>query len=496
MVKVIKNNEEIDVTLKVIKPYLVDMCKRLNLNNLELYPIYNKVLNHTYDGIEYGEFRNFFAKSANDLILTDPGYSLIAGNILIDNINEFNNKSLLWITEELYKDGTLKEDYYKFVRTHHEKLQRMIIFENDYVFDYRSLMQYFQMYAGKDKEFNPIETPQMTFIRVAINLFTNYVVNPEADVDTEVNTKFAKIEETYLAMSERKYTHASPTIIGSGFKYMASASCFMFEVQDEIKEENVNGIFDVEKEIALNNKYMGGNGIYGGRIRSAGTRIKSINGGKASGIIPYLKGFAQVNHSVSQANKRPGVTAVFLDIWHPDIKQFCNLRMPGGDEQLRARNLNIGVMIPDLFMRRLENDEMFSLMDPCECPGLSDVFGKEFDELYLKYESEGKMRSQIKARDLFEHYLLPSMNKTGEPYVLFRDNINSKSMLSHKCVLNSSNLCCECTLYVGPLGTGVCILSSICLAMFVNGDKFDFDELMRITRLVTRNLNILIDINH
>lgn len=507
MVKVIKNGEEINVTLKNIKPYLNVITNRLKLTHLAMYPIYNKVMNHTFDGIEYKEFRDFFAKTANDLILTDPGYALIAGNILIDNIYQNNNKSLLWVTEELHKDGTLKEDYYQFVLANHEKLQAMLIFDNDYIFDYRSLMQYFQMYAGKDQYFNPIETPQLTFIRVATNLFMNY--NPFAHMpnDNKENVIrvypvdmrdyiFDKIKETYMAMSERKYTHASPTIIGSGFKYMASASCFMFEVQDEIKEDNVNGIFDAEKEIALNNKYMGGNGIYAGRIRSAGTRIKSINGGKASGIIPYLKGFAQVNHSVSQANKRPGVTAVFLDIWHPDIKQFCNLRMPGGDEQLRARNLNIGVMIPDLFMRRLENDEMFSLMDPCDCPGLNDVFGKEFDELYLRYESEGKQRSQIKARDLFEHYLLPSMNKTGEPYIMFRDHINDKSMLSHKCTINSSNLCCECTLFVGPEGTGVCILSSVCLASCLNEGKFDFDELMRITRLVTRNLNILIDINH
>lgn len=487
MVKVIKNEVEIDVTYSTLKKYLNDICTRLNIEKIPLYPVLNKVLNQTFDGIGYKEFYEYCAQSCNDLILTDPDYALIAGNILIDIVYENNKKDLLYVTEILYKDGTLKADYYDFVKSHHEDLQSLLIFDNDYVYTYRSLMQYFQMYASKDSEYNPIETPQLTLLRVSINLYMNLPYSSET---------LNKINETYLLQSERKYSHASPTIIGSGFKYMASASCFMFEVQDEIKEDNVNGIFDVEKEIALNNKYMGGNGIYVGRIRSSGTRIKSINGGKASGIIPYLKGFAQVNHSVSQANKRPGVTAVFWDIHHPDTKQICNLRMPGGDEQLRARNLNIGIVISDLFMRRLINDEIFSFMDPTECPGLSDVFGEEFDKLYEQYEREGKYRSQIQARDLFENYLLPSMNKTGEPYIIFRDHMNKKSMISHKCVLNSSNLCCECTLYVGKDGTGVCFLSSIGLPACIKNGKFDFDELMRITRIVTRNLNILVDINH
>jgi len=488
-------NNDTELTQVVLLHYLKNICNTQHYEGLSLYSIVTNSLNNTYDGITEEEFYNYLAKICNDFILIDYNYSMLAGNIVIDQLYKSNQKSLKFVTEQLNNDGTLDLLYYQFMMTNIDQLDSMMRYENDYIYNYRSLMQFFQMYSARDNTGKQIESPQHTLMRIAVNLFLphHFKLSPEND-----DLRFERIKETYDLLSEKKYSHATPTIIGSGFKYMASASCFMFEVQDEIREEDVNGIFDVEKEIALNNKYMGGNGIYAGRIRSAGTRIKSINGGKASGLIPYAKGFSQVNHSVSQANKRPGVTALFLDIHHPDIRQFCMLRDTGGDELSRARNLNIGVTISDLFMKRLIADEMFSLMDPSECPGLSDVYGDEFEKLYLEYEAKGMYREKISARKLLKDFVIKNMNKTGEPYVMFRDHINRKSMIKHICPVNGSNLCCECLLVQTKTETGVCFLSSLVLPRFVNVEtqSFDFEELMRVTRIVTRNLDILIDINN
>lgn len=487
-------DNDTEITQTDLFKYLKNICTSQGYEGLSLYSIVKNALSNTYDGISEYDFYSYLAKICNDFVLIDFNYSMLAGNIVIDQMYKINNKSLLNITEELHKDGTLDDRYYQFVKENIDELESMIIYKNDYIYNYRSLAQYLQMYSAKDRKGKEMETPQHTLMRIAINLFL-----PSSSVNS-VNT-FDKIKETYMLLSERKYTHASPTIIGSGFKYMASASCFMFEVQDEIREEDVNGIYDVEKEIALNNKFMGGNGISISKIRSAGTRIKSINGGRASGIIPYAKGFAHVNHAVSQANKRPGVTALFLDIHHPDIRQFCSLRDPGGDDLARARNLNIGVMVSDIFMERFIKDELFSLMDPSECPGLNDVYGDAFKTMYLDYESKGIYREQISARKLLNDFILPHMNKTGEPYIIFRDHVNNKSMIKHICVCNGANLCCECFLVMTKMLTGVCILSSIPLPSFIIhdkiiGNKFDFDELMRVTRIITRNLDKLIDINN
>ena len=484
-------NDKRDVSKQELLAYLKRLCSMRGYEGLTFYSIVNNVMNNIFDGLTEEDLYTYLAKTCSDFVLIDHNYSMLAGNIVVDQLYKINKKSLLNVTEILRLDGTLDDQYYEFVKTHHQFLESIIIYDNDYNYSYRSLMQFLQMYSAKDLSGKQIESPQHTLIRIAINLF---LPNHFADDDI----RFERIKETYVLLSEKKYSHATPTIIGSGFKYMASASCFMFEVQDEIREDNVNGIYDVEKEIALNNKYMGGNGIYVGRIRSAGTRIKSINGGKASGLIPYAKGFSQVNHAVSQANKRAGVTAIFLDIHHPEIRQFCMLRDAGGDELSRARNLNIGVMISDLFMKRLMADELFSLMDPSECPGLSDVYGNEFEKLYLDYESRGMYREQIPARKLMSDFLVKNMNKTGEPYVMFRDHINNKSMIKHVCVINGSNLCCECVLIQTKECTGVCFLSSLGLPSFVNlkTRTFDFEELMRVTRVVTRNLDILIDINN
>lgn len=492
---ILSNNSEL--TQKDIREYLRNICDARNYGKLSLYSITNICTKNIQDGITEEEFYKYLAQTCNDFTLNDYNYSMLAGNIVVDQLYKANKKSLLYVTEQLKYDGTLDNLYYQFVTENIEILESFMRYENDYNYSYRSLTQFLQMYSAKDQTSKQIESPQHTLMRVAINLYlpNHFPLNIHSE---EERTRFAYIKETYDLLSEKKYSHATPTIIGSGFKYMASASCFMFEVQDEIREDNVNGIYDVEKEIALNNKYMGGNGIYVGRIRSAGTRIKSINGGKASGLIPYAKGFSQVNHAVSQANKRPGVTALFLDIHHPEIRQFCKLRNAAGDELSRARNLNIGVMVSDLFMKRLINGDLFSLMDPSECPGLADVYGDDFEKLYLEYEAKGMYREQIPARELMSEFIIKNMNETGEPYILFRDHINRKSMIKHVCVVNGSNLCVECTLIMTKERTGVCFLSSLVLPSFVDPvtGTFDFKELMRVTRVITRNLNILIDINN
>lgn len=485
-------NNNIEVTDKDLLKYLKFICKNQGYTGLSLYSIISNVTKNSCDGTSEYDFYMYLAKTCNNFITIDYNYSMLSGNIIIDNLYKYNKKSLLYVTELLYASNTLDNDYYTYIKNNIDELENMIIYNNDYLYNYQNLSQFMQMYSGKNLLDKPIETPQYTLIRAAVNLFL-----PNHTVGMDNETRLMKIKETYTLLSNKKYCHASPTLIGSGFKYMASASCFMFEVQDEIRENDVNGIYDVEKEIALNNKYMGGNGIFVGNIRSAGTRIKSINGGKASGIIPYLKGFAQVNHAVSQANKRPGVTAVFLHIYHPDIKQFCMLRDTGGDELSRARNLNIGIIIPDLFMERVHNNELFSLMDPSECPGLADLYGKEFENLYLEYESKKMYREQVSARKLLSDFILPNMNKTGEPYIIFGDHVNNKSMLKHLCVCNGSNLCCECMLIQTKNETGVCFLSSIPLPSFIDSNNnFNFEELMQVTRVVTRNLDKLIDINN
>ncbi|KAF6778120.1 hypothetical protein AHF37_02598 [Paragonimus kellicotti] len=319
------------------------------------------------------------------------------------------------------------------------------------------------------------ERPQHMLMRVSVGIHKD-------DIDSAI--------ETYNLMSKKWFTHASPTLFNSGTPRPQMSSCFLLTMKDD----SIEGIYDTLKECAIISKNAGGIGLNVHNIRSAGTYIAGTNG-DSNGLVPMLRVFNNTARYVDQGgNKRPGAFAIYLEPWHPDILQFVEMRKNTGAEEIRARDLFYALWIPDLFMRRVETNEHWTLMDPHECPGLPDTWGEEFEALYLKYEKEGRGRRTLRAQEVW-HAIIEAQIETGTPFMLYKDSCNKKSNHQHLGTIRCSNLCTEIVEYSSPDETAVCNLASISLPHFVNPEErvFDFDQLQYVTRVVTRNLNRVID---
>jgi ribonucleoside-diphosphate reductase alpha chain len=406
-----------------------------------------------------------------------PNYGKLAARILIDNQHKTTPARLVDSVQVLFDEGIASESYYCAAQD--LALETMIDYSRDFMFDYFGYKTLEKGYLLKRRDGRIWERPQHLWMRVAIQLHCN-------DVE--------RVKETYDALSQGYFIHATPTLFNSGTKHAQLSSCFLVHTQ----EDSIKGIYDTLGECAQISKWAGGVGLSVHNIRARGADIKGTNG-KSTGLTPMLKVFNDTAKYVNQGGKRNGSFAIYLEPWHADIEDFLRLKMNTGTDDERARDLFYGLWIPDLFMQRVEQDGMWCLMSPDECPGLSDCHGDEFNRLYTTYERDHKYVKEMPAKKLWQ-MIVDSQIQTGGPYLLYKDACNDKSNQKHLGTIKSSNLCSEVVEYTSPEETAVCNLGSLALPRFVkrsyaaDGEyRFDFEALRTYTAILARNLDIVID---
>ena len=448
--------------------------------NIDPIVVVQKAVPGLYNEITSTEIDTYLAETAASLTVEHPDYSYLAARIKANSLHK-DTPGFIIATKNLFDDGLLREEYYNKVMASAEDIESIIDYDRDYNFDYFAFTTLIRAYLLKFEN-KTIERPQDLWMRVALT------VSGDA-------FNFDKVKETYDSLSNGYYTHATPTLFNSGLKMQQLSSCFLIGMEDD----SIEGIFNTIKDCALISKTAGGIGMHAHNIRGSGSRIKSTNG-KSNGLIPFLKIFNETAKSVDQGGgKRKGSFAVYLEPWHADIEQFLELRKNTGAEEFRARDLFYALWIPDLFMKRVEDDGSWTLMSEHECPGLSDAYGDDFVNLYEKYEKEIPHLEKIKARDLMSK-IIEAQIETGQPYMLYKDAINNKSNQKNIGVIKSSNLCAEIVEYSDKSETSVCNLASIALPKFIKKSKskkkeYDYKALYKIAKLATKNLDEVIDIN-
>jgi ribonucleoside-diphosphate reductase alpha subunit len=434
-----------------------------------------KVCMQLSDGIKTSELDEFAAQTCAMMQSRHhPNYGMLAARILIDNHQKNTPETLLECVHILSNNlDIISGNYHDLVCGHAEEYEQMIDYSRDFMFDYFGFKTLERSYMLK-KDGKIIERPQHMWMRVAIQLH---------------DKQFEKVKETYDALSQGYFIHATPTLFNSGTKKPQLSSCFLLTMS----EDSIQGIYKTLGDCAQISKWAGGIGLSAHNIRARGSMIKGTNG-ESTGLVPMLKVFNDTAKYVNQGGKRNGSFAIYLETWHADIEDFLKLKLNQGAEEDRARDLFYGLWIPDLFMQRVEKDEDWTLMCPNECPGLADCWGEEFERLYSKYESEKKGRKTLKAKKIWQ-LILDAQIQTGTPYLCYKDAVNSKSNQQHLGTIKSSNLCTEIMEYTSPDETAVCNLGSLALPKFVEDGKFNFEKLRTYTSILARNLDIVIDKN-
>ena len=443
-----------------------------------------RVIEGLYDGVTTSELDNLAAEVAATMTTAHPDYARLAARISVSNLHKNTKKTFSEVMHDLYtyvnprtgKDAPLLSDeVYNVISENKDKLDSTIIYNRDFGYDYFGFKTLERSYLLK---LNGViaERPQHMLMRVSIGIHLN-------DLDAAI--------ETYELMSKKYFTHATPTLFNAGTPKPQMSSCFLLTAKDD----SIDGIYDTLKQTAKISQSAGGIGLAMHNIRATGSYIAGTNG-TSNGIVPMLRVFNDTARYVDQGGgKRKGSFAIYLEPWHADVFDFLDLKKNHGKEEMRARDLFYAMWIPDLFMKRVQEDAEWTLMCPNECPGLPDTHSKEFEALYLDYEKRGKGRKTIKARELWEK-ITESQIETGTPYMLYKDAANRKSNQQNLGTIRSSNLCTEIIEYTSPDEVAVCNLASIALPMFVKDGVFDHQELYRITKRVTRNLNKVIDRNY
>jgi ribonucleoside-diphosphate reductase alpha chain len=443
-----------------------------------------KVIDGIYEGVSTSELDNLAAETAASLTAKHPDYALLASRIAVSNLHKNTKKSFSQTIADLYnyidpktgqKASLIAEDVHEIVMTNAQELDSTIIYDRDFGYDYFGFKTLERSYLLKI-DGQVAERPQHMIMRVAVGIHKDDIV---------------AVIETYNLMSERWFTHATPTLFNAGTPKPQMSSCFLLSMKDD----SIDGIYDTLKNCAKISQSAGGIGLSIHNIRATGSYIKGTNG-TSNGIIPMLRVYNDTARYVDQGGgKRKGSFAIYLEPWHADIFEFLDLRKNNGKEEMRARDLFTAMWIPDLFMKRVEENGKWSLFCPNEAPGMADCWGEKFEELYEKYEKEGKARKTIEARDLWNK-ILESQVETGNPYMLYKDACNSKSNQQNLGTIKSSNLCTEIMEYTSADEVAVCNLASIALPRFVIDGKFDHQRLFDITLVVTKNLNKIIDRNY
>ncbi len=477
--RVIKRNGEMeDVSFDKVLNRLKNLSSGLTIDVSE---IAQKVCSRIYDGVKTYELDELAAYLCSSMSIEHPDYSLLASRIIISNHHKNTSPSFSETIQTLYNNldnhnnpvPLVSEELYNVVNKNKEKLNTCIDYQRDYLFDYFGFKTLERAYLLRvDKKI--IERPQHMWMRVAIGIHGNDIKD---------------VIQTYDLLSKKYFTHATPTLFNAGTNRPQLSSCFLCSINDD----SVAGIFDSLKEVALISKYAGGIGMHIHQIRGNGSQIRGTNG-TSNGIIPMLRVFNNTARYIDQEGKRLGSIAVYLETWHSDIESFLELKKNHGSEEDRCRDLFLALWISDLFMERVKSEGKWSLMCPDKCRGLSDVYGDDFKKLYEKYESEGKFVKQINAQDLW-FKILEAQIEQGVPYILYKDAANRKSNQKNLGTIKSSNLCAEVLIYSSPEEIGVCNLASICLPTYIEDGVFNFEKLHEITKVITKNLNKVIDRN-
>ncbi len=460
------------------------LCYGLDINFIDPIEVSKKVIDGLYDGVTTIELDRLAAETAASLTTKHPDYARLAARVAISNLHKETSKSFSNTMKRLYtyvdpKTGEnaplISKEVYGIIKKNAALLDSSIIYDRDFNYDFFGFKTLERSYLMKC-DGKIVERPQHMLMRVAVGIHMD-------DIESAV--------KTYNYMSEKWFTHATPTLFNAGTPKPQMSSCFLLTMKDD----SIDGIYDTLKQCAKISQSAGGIGLSIHNVRATGSYIRGTNG-VSNGIVPMLRNFDMTARYVDQGGgKRKGSFAVYLEPWHADVFEFLELKKNHGKEELRARDLFYALWTPDLFMKRVEENGMWSLFCPNEAPGLCDCYGEEFEKLYEKYEKEGRYRKQVKAQDLW-FAVLESQTETGTPYMLYKDHANKKSNQKNLGTIRSSNLCTEIMEYTAPDEVAVCNLASIALPKFVIDGKFDHDKLYEITYHATQNLNKVIDVNY
>jgi ribonucleoside-diphosphate reductase alpha subunit len=467
--KVIKRSgDEVEMLFDKVTQRIkkLNMAPEFTVLNVQPDKVAQKVFTSMYDGISTAEIDNLTAEVAVAMITENTDYETLATRIVVSNLQKTCPKTFSDAMVALHTKGVVSDYFMKCIPL---SLDVLIDHKRDYLFGYFGIKTLQRGYLNEG------ETPQYMLMRVAVGIHGDDI---------------PRVKETYDLMSQKYFTHATPTLFNAGTNNPQMSSCFLVAM----KEDSIDGIYETLKECAHISKWSGGIGIHCSNIRANGTPIKGTNG-VADGIVPMLRVFNNTARYVNQGGgKRKGSFAIYLEPWHADVMEFLELRLNQGDEESRCRDLFTAMWIPDLFMEKVEADQEWHLMCPNECPGLQEVYGEAFNELYRTYVAQGRFKKAVRARDVWDA-ILKSQVETGTPYMCYKDASNSKSNQKNIGTIKSSNLCTEIIEVSGPDETAVCNLASLCLPTFVTGKQFDFGKLHEVTQVVTRNLNRVIDRN-
>lgn len=445
-----------------------------------------KVIQGVYPGVSTEQLDQLAAETAAFMSTKHPDYSVLAARISASNLHKSTEKSfsktmarLRNATHPTTKDPTplLSEEVYDVIHKNAAKLDAAIVYDRDFEYDFFGFKTLERSYLLKI-DGKPVERPQHMLMRVSVGIHRE-------DVDAAI--------ETYHLMSRRVFTHATPTLFNAGTPRPQMSSCFLLTM----KEDSISGIYDTLTQCAKISKFAGGIGLSVHNVRAKGSYVAGTNG-NSNGLVPMLRVFDATARYVDQGGgKRKGSFAIYLEPWHADVEEFLLLKRNHGKEENRARDLFYALWVSDLFMRRVEADEGWTLFCPNEAPGLADVYGEEFEALYERYEAEGRGRKTMKAQELW-FQILSSQIETGTPYMLYKDHANRKSNQKNLGTIKSSNLCCEIMEFTSPDEVAVCNLASINLRHFVSpdGQTYDFEGLKAVTKVILRNLNKVIDGNY
>jgi len=451
---------------------------------VDITSLAKKVIEGIHKGVLTTELDNLAAEIAASLTTTHPDYAILASRVAVSNLHKNTTKSFSQTMRKLYnytdsvtgkKMPLIAEDVMKIIQENAEILDSTIIYDRDFAFDYFGFKTLEKSYLLRI-DGKVVERPQHMYMRVAVGIHKD-------DIDSVI--------ATYNLMSERWFTHATPTLFNAGTPKPQMSSCFLLTMKDD----SIDGIYDTLKQTAKISQSAGGIGLAVSGIRATGSYIAGTNG-TSNGLVPMLRVFNDTARYVDQGGgKRKGAFAIYLEPWHADVFEFLNLRKNHGKEELRARDLFYALWICDIFMRRVEENGEWSLFCPNEAPGLQDTWGEEFEALYLKYEQEGRARKVIKAQELW-FAIMEAQMETGTPYMLYKDAANRKSNQQNLGTIRSSNLCTEIIEYTSPDEVAVCNLASVALPRFVQEGKFDQQKLYEVVYQMTLNLNRIIDNNY
>ena len=470
--KVIKRNSIIvDVEFDEITKKIKQFANKKPKLNIDAAKLAMEVISLIYDGITTSELDEFTASMAINKSLYNSDYSELASRLIINNHMKNTNHSFKECVLKL--NNLISEDLITLTTQYEKKINEIIIPERDYLLSYFGFNTLKKSYLLKDENGTTLERPQYLYMRVALSIHTN---------------DFEKVKETYDLLSLNYFTHATPTLFNAGTKFPQMSSCFLIGTED-----SVNSIYKTISDVANISKWAGGIGVHISNIRASGSIIGSTNG-TSQGLMPMLKVYNDTARYINQGSRRLGSFAIYLEPWHADIFTFLEAKKNNGADEIRARDLFYGLWIPDIFMERLRESGVWSLMCPYECPGLTDCHSEEFEKLYTKYESEGKYKKQINILELW-NVIINSQIETGLPYMCYKDSVNKKSNQSNLGTIKSSNLCCEIMQYSDSNETAVCNLASICLPKFVKNGQFDYNSLGQTTEVIVNNLNIIINKN-